>query len=161
MFCWIVTLTAFAENPADLSFTLAAKRTGLRRLMIKTRIRTPDEQALRCSFCNKALAEVRKLIAGPRTDMPALKLRPTVFICNECIEVCNDIIRAENEPSPTAVAPPSSSSTYLAQVVTCKLCGMQLPLEHALVISERGFLCPGCSGEVEAALTQKRETSSE
>src|SRR5437867_10921947 len=121
--------------------------------MIKTRIRTPDEQAPRCSFCNKALAEVRKIIAGPRNDMPALKLGPTVFICNECIEVCNDIIRAENEPpptavappsssstylaenepSPTAVAPPSSNSTYLAQVVTCRLCGMQLPLEHALV----------------------------
>src|SRR5262249_35560558 len=67
----------------------------------------------------------KKLIAGP-----------TVFICDECIQVCNDIIRAENEPSPRAVAPPLSSSTYLTQVVTCKLCGRQLPLEDALVISE-------------------------
>ena len=125
--------------------------------MIKTRIRTPDEPVLRCSFCNKAQAEVRKLIAGPKK----LIAGPTVFICDECIQVCNDIIRAENEPSPRAVAPPLSSSTYLTQVVTCKLCGRQLPLEDALVISERGFLCPGCSGEVEAALTQKRETSSE
>ncbi len=114
--------------------------------MIKTRIRTRDEPALRCSFCNKAQAKVRKLIAGP-----------TAFICDECIQVCNDIIRAENESSPTAVAPPTSSSTYLTRVVTCKLCVMQLPLEDALVISERGFLCPGCSGEVEAALAQKRE----
>jgi len=57
----------------------------------------------------------------------------------------------------SAVAPPTSSSTYLTRVVTCKLCVMQLPLEDALVISERGFLCPGCSGEVEAALAQKRE----
>ena len=131
--------------------------------MIKTRIRTRDEPALRCSFCNKAQAKVRKLIAGP-----------TAFICDECIQVCNDIIRADNESSPTAVAPPTSgsadnessptavapptsSSTYLTRVVTCKLCVMQLPLEDALVISERGFLCPGCSGEVEAALAQKRE----
>ncbi len=127
--------------------------------MFKKRIRT--EPVLRCSFCNKAQAEVRKLIAGPRQDRLAGVHDPSVFICDECIQVCNDIIRAENEPSPTAVAPPSSSSTYLARVVTCKLCSMQLPLEDALVISERGFLCPGCSGEVEAALTQKRETSSE
>jgi len=117
--------------------------------MIKTRIRTPDEPILRCSFCNRAQAEVRKLIAGPK-----------VFICDECIQVCIDIIRAEeNQSSPAAVAPPSeSSSAYLVQVVTCKLCGMRLPIEEALVISERGFLCPGCSGEVEAALAQKRET---
>ena len=68
--------------------------------MIKTRIRTPDEPAPRCSFCNKAQAEVRKLIAGP-----------TACICDECMLVCNDIIREdENEPSPTAVAPPSPAN---------------------------------------------------
>jgi hypothetical protein len=38
-------------------------------------------ELLRCSFCNKDQNDVRKLIAGP-----------TVFICDECIEVCNDII---------------------------------------------------------------------
>jgi len=40
--------------------------------------------ALDCSFCGKSQHKVRKLIAGP-----------TVFICNECIELCNDIIRSE------------------------------------------------------------------
>jgi len=40
-----------------------------------------DVEILRCSFCNKDQNEVRKLIAGP-----------TVFICDECVEVCNDII---------------------------------------------------------------------
>ena len=39
------------------------------------------EEALRCSFCNKSQNDVRKLIAGP-----------TVFICDECVRVCNDII---------------------------------------------------------------------
>jgi hypothetical protein len=36
---------------------------------------------LRCSFCHKEQSDVRKLIAGP-----------TVFICDSCVEVCNDII---------------------------------------------------------------------
>ena len=40
-----------------------------------------DTEILRCSFCNKDQNDVRKLIAGP-----------TVFICDECVEVCNDII---------------------------------------------------------------------
>ncbi len=40
-----------------------------------------DGEILRCSFCNKDQNDVRKLIAGP-----------TVFICDECVDVCNDII---------------------------------------------------------------------
>src|SRR3546814_4729146 len=41
---------------------------------------------LYCSFCGKSQHEVRKLIAGP-----------TVFICDECVELCNDIIREETK----------------------------------------------------------------
>ncbi len=42
------------------------------------------DKLLYCSFCGKSQHEVRKLIAGP-----------SVFICDECIELCNDIIRDE------------------------------------------------------------------
>ena len=43
----------------------------------------PDkmDRHLRCSFCGKSRDEVRKLIAGP-----------TVYICDECVNLCNDII---------------------------------------------------------------------
>jgi len=44
-----------------------------------------EGEALRCSFCNKDQNDVRKLIAGP-----------TVFICDECVDVCNDIITDDN-----------------------------------------------------------------
>jgi ATP-dependent Clp protease ATP-binding subunit ClpX len=43
-----------------------------------------DDESLKCSFCGKGQEEVRKLIAGP-----------TVYICNECIELCNEIIADE------------------------------------------------------------------
>ncbi|MDX8399376.1 MAG: ATP-dependent Clp protease ATP-binding subunit ClpX [Gallionellaceae bacterium] len=43
------------------------------------------DKLLYCSFCGKSQHEVRKLIAGP-----------SVFVCDECIELCNDIIREEN-----------------------------------------------------------------
>jgi ATP-dependent Clp protease ATP-binding subunit ClpX len=45
-----------------------------------------NRQALYCSFCGKSQHEVRKLIAGPQ-----------VFICDECISLCQDIIREENK----------------------------------------------------------------
>ena len=42
------------------------------------------EKLLYCSFCGKSQHEVKKLIAGP-----------SVFICDECIDLCNDIVRDE------------------------------------------------------------------
>ncbi len=45
-----------------------------------------SKNTLYCSFCGKSQHEVRKLIAGP-----------TVFICDECVELCTDIIREENK----------------------------------------------------------------
>ena len=47
---------------------------------------TDSKSTLYCSFCGKSQHEVRKLIAGP-----------TVFICDECVELCNDIIREETK----------------------------------------------------------------
>jgi ATP-dependent Clp protease ATP-binding subunit ClpX len=54
--------------------------------------RREDNANLSCSFCGKSQKEVRKLIAGP-----------TVYICDECIELCNDIIAEEygQEEAPT------------------------------------------------------------
>ena len=47
-----------------------------------------SKNTLYCSFCGKSQHEVRKLIAGP-----------TVYICDECVELCMDIIREENKSS--------------------------------------------------------------
>lgn len=58
-----------------------------------------SKNTLYCSFCGKSQHEVRKLIAGP-----------TVFICNECIQLCTDIINEENSDadlkSPEGILPP-------------------------------------------------------
>ena len=50
----------------------------------ESRGKSDDGKLLYCSFCGKSQHEVRKLIAGP-----------SVFICDECVELCNDIIREE------------------------------------------------------------------
>ena len=48
-----------------------------------------DRKQLRCSFCNKSQDQVRKLIAGPG-----------VYICDECIEICSEIIEEEFDGAP-------------------------------------------------------------
>ena len=70
-----------------------------------------EGEVLRCSFCNKDQNDVRKLIAGP-----------TVFICDECVDVCNDIIaddnRSEAKTGPRSALPvPQEVKTFLDQYV--------------------------------------------
>jgi ATP-dependent Clp protease ATP-binding subunit ClpX len=59
-----------------------------------------SKNTLHCSFCGKSQHEVRKLIAGP-----------TVFICDECVELCKDIIHLsagdlQKNPLPTELRMP-------------------------------------------------------
>src|SRR5215213_5359179 len=72
-------------------------------------IRRPEE-ILRCSFCGKSQNEVKKLIAGP-----------SVYICNECIDICNEIInddeQAENATMRTALPKPQEIKSFLDEYV--------------------------------------------
>jgi ATP-dependent Clp protease ATP-binding subunit ClpX len=69
-----------------------------------------DSEVLRCSFCNKDQNDVRKLIAGP-----------TVFICDECVDVCNDIIaddrRVEGRTYKSALPVPHEIKKFLDEYV--------------------------------------------
>jgi len=70
-----------------------------------------DRGKLRCSFCGKTQSEVKKLIAGPG-----------VYICNECIELCNEIIKedsnkAKKEWTPDRIPTPKEIKEYLDQYV--------------------------------------------
>src|SRR6266567_1220905 len=69
-----------------------------------------ETEVLRCSFCNKDQNDVRKLIAGP-----------TVFICDECVEVCNDIIaddnRFENRGTRSSLPTPQEIKKFLDEYV--------------------------------------------
>ena len=66
------------------------------------------EKLLYCSFCGKSQHEVRKLIAGP-----------SVFICDECIDLCNDIIREEAAPdsSPKAARSDLPSPREICEIL--------------------------------------------
>ena len=64
------------------------------------------DKLLYCSFCGKSQHEVRKLIAGP-----------SVFVCDECVELCNEIIREEAEDAEDAE---SSSARYPTPKEICE-----------------------------------------
>ena len=74
--------------------------------------KTQGEKLLYCSFCGKSQHEVRKLIAGP-----------SVFICDECVDLCNDIIREEvhnaggMKPRDSALPTPKEICDILDQYV--------------------------------------------
>jgi len=57
--------------------------------MSKDKVKNTIDKLLRCSFCGKSQNDVRKLIAGP-----------SVYICDECVDLCNDIIREETKDQP-------------------------------------------------------------
>ena len=71
---------------------------------------TGENETLRCSFCNKDQNDVRKLIAGP-----------TVFICDECVDVCNDIIaddrRTESSTGRVGLPTPQEIKKFLDEYV--------------------------------------------
>ena len=72
--------------------------------------KSAEPEILRCSFCNKDQNDVRKLIAGP-----------TVFICDECVEVCNDIIaddsRFETRGTRSSLPVPQEIKKFLDEYV--------------------------------------------
>jgi hypothetical protein len=103
---------------------------------------TPE---LHCSFCNKSQRYVRRLVAGP-----------DVYICDECIEICTDIVaevRTDALPDDLVASPTSG----LNLTATCALCHMTTPREHTVAVRRRGPLCVGCIGAIEEAVAADRE----
>lgn len=114
--------------------------------------RTGQTDELACSFCRKRQGEVRKLVAGP-----------AAFICNECVEVCRDIMANDERAEESSVTEtPSPSIAGGAGITTrCALCRMPMISDDGLIVRDRGIVCFGCLGEVEAALQEYRGAEGE
>ncbi len=81
------------------------------------------KNTLYCSFCGKSQHEVRKLIAGP-----------TVFICDECVELCMDIIREETKSSSLKASDGVPTPTEIAQVLDDYVIG-QMHAKRVLAVA--------------------------
>ena len=68
-----------------------------------------DKTKLNCSFCGKEQAKVKKLIAGPN-----------IYICNECVDLCNDILKEEDKSDKDQsfdISKPKEIYSYLDQII--------------------------------------------
>jgi len=95
---------------------------------------------LQCSFCGKHQREVRKLIAGP-----------TVYICEECIKLCNDIIaekerRTDLAPHETASPPKKEEAAKTGQLLCCSFCGRSQREVKVLIAGPSVYICDECIG---------------
>jgi ATP-dependent protease Clp ATPase subunit len=91
----------------------------------------------RCSFCGKAQHEVWRIIAGP-----------DVSICDECVDLCTEILERESESDTGSDAP---STTPFDPTPICRLCRFPKDVEELVMIAERGPLCVECLDAVRAA----------
>jgi hypothetical protein len=104
---------------------------GFRRRREKPPV--PSGKEYHCSFCNKSQRAVRMLISGPK-----------VFICDECVDICVDILAESRKDDAVAPSP--------MLTVRCALCRLPIDAEPALLVEKRGVLCPPCVAGIEASL---------
>src|SRR4051794_2080318 len=107
--------------------------------------RSTERHGLRCSFCNKAGDGVETLVAGP-----------DVFICDECIRVCVDILLDDGHRagSAEAVTLRQQASQLRDDHTCCALCGTRALPEELLLVRDRASICGPCADAVEDALSR-------
>jgi hypothetical protein len=104
----------------------------------------------RCSFCNKSQRDVKKLIAGPEA-----------YICDECVDICNDIIAEDRVLEVGAQAGPDAVPAVDNPVdapIRCRLCQMLWPRGDCVPFPDRGWLCRGCLDHVRLYVDSAEES---
>jgi len=75
----------------------------------------PSDKHLRCSFCGKSKDSVKRFISGP-----------SVYICNECISLCNEILAEEEIKEATSAATPVPTPTEIKEVLDQYVVGQEM-----------------------------------
>ncbi len=91
----------------------------------------------RCSFCRKRRFDVKTLVAGP-----------TVFICDECVDICTDIFSEDKAPelheAIRSMEAALTGKSPTGGLVRCRLCQELFSKEDCVAFPKRGWLCQGC-----------------
>ena len=94
-----------------------------------------------CSFCGKRRGEVRKLISGPR-----------VFICDQCVMLCVDILQKEKAAAPGGAQPDEKKAP---PNLTCTFCGKSHRAVEQLIAGPTVYICNECVGLCVDIIQQK------
>ena len=106
------------------------------------------EGGVQCSFCGKTQDQVRKIVAGPK-----------VYICDECIDLCNDIIAEEPEQDVRRQEgqPVAEWGVSLAGNPLCIVCRLPKGIAEVIFVPERGPICTVCVEAIRAITDEKEE----
>ena len=94
-----------------------------------------SDKHLRCSFCGKSKDAVKRFISGP-----------SVYICNECISLCNEILAEEEEKEASSTPTPLPTPREIKDALDQYVIGLELP-------GWIGFIGAALAGLVFAAIT--------
>jgi hypothetical protein len=103
-----------------------------------------DAKPVVCSFCGKNQSEVRKLVAGP-----------SVHICDECVELCKNILAEEldiNDKSRTKSAKAKTSENRL-----CGICMEERESDELIFLPHAAYMCAGCLEDIQAVRDKQAE----
>ena len=100
---------------------------------------------MRCSFCDKSQDHIRKLIAGPKAN-----------ICDECVDVCVDII-SDDRIQERASIDGGKSTPLTSPMLTarCSLCRMSTVVDDLVAVVGRGAVCLACVWAIQALPSAK------
>jgi hypothetical protein len=100
----------------------------------------PQDKKLYCSFCNKSQDDVRKLIAAE-----------AVCICDECVEVCVDII-SDDRTSEVASTYVGAATPWASPMLParCSLCRRPAAVDELVAVVGRGAVCRPCIRAIQA-----------
>jgi hypothetical protein len=102
-----------------------------------------DDATAACSFCNSSQKQVRYLVAGP-----------TVYICDNCVRICVDIIAGGGRAEHAKAGPGGLPGPRWSSELRCTLCGMPVTRQEAVVVENLALLCQNCTSAVQAAAEQ-------
>jgi ClpX C4-type zinc finger protein len=90
-----------------------------------------------CSFCGKNQSEVRKLVAGP-----------SVHICDECVELCKNIITEDLESKDKSTT--NSAQAKKSEHRLCGVCMEERETDELIFLPHAAYMCAGCLEDIQA-----------
>ena len=105
-----------------------------------------ENKTLTCSFCGKNQQEVRKLIAGP-----------SVHICGECVDLCNDILTEEVDADAGTSAKSETDAKQSRKERLCGICMEPRETDELIFLPHAAYMCAGCLEDIQTVRDKQAE----
>ena len=103
-----------------------------------------DAKHAACSFCGKSQNEVRKLVAGP-----------SVHICDECIELCKNILVEELDTGGGRIS--KSAKAAISENRLCGICMEERESDELIFLPHAAYMCAGCLDDIQSVRDKQSE----